>query len=121
MAIKVLDGCTRTGQGEAIVDAPAGAEGPSGSGLKNHLALAVAATIFFVPPMGFVAWKAAARVDERLAAGDASGAAAASRKAARWAWASIGLGAVLYLVLFTVLYYQLKALGLGLRALWPSL
>jgi hypothetical protein len=101
------------------VEPPTGADGAPESPVKNHLVLAVVATIFFVPPLGFVAWKAAARVDERLAAGDGAGAATAARKAARWAWASIAIGAVLYPVLLVILYQQLKALGLGLRAVWP--
>jgi hypothetical protein len=107
------------GPGRSIVEPPIEDVGPPKTPAKNHLPLAVVATVFFVPPMGYVAWKAALRVDERLAAGDVEAARVESRKAARWAWASIAIGAVLYPILLVILYHQLKALGLGLRSVWP--
>jgi hypothetical protein len=101
------------------VEPPTEADGPTVTRVKNHLPLAVVATIFFVPPLGIVAWKAALRVDERLREGDVAGASAASRRAARWSWASIAIGAVLYPILLVILIQQLEALGLELRSVWP--
>jgi len=73
---------------------------PSAVFVPNHLVWAILTTLFCCLPLGVVSIVYAAQVDGRRAAGDLAGAFEASRKAARWAWASALAGPVLLLLWF---------------------
>ncbi|MBX6314147.1 MAG: CD225/dispanin family protein [Isosphaeraceae bacterium] len=68
--------------------------------IPNYLALATLATVLCCPATGIVALVHAAKVSSYLEAGDLEAARAASRKARRWAWASVWLG--LAMILLTI-------------------
>lgn len=61
---------------------------------KNHLVMAILATLCCCLPSGIVAIVFAAQVDGKWAAGDQAGALDYSEKAKLWGFVSIGLGLV---------------------------
>lgn len=74
--------------------------------VKNHLVMAILATLFCCLPFGVVGIIFATQVNSKLAAGDFAGAQQASKNAALWSWLAIG-GAVLLVILYVVLFVVL--------------
>ncbi|MDZ4168423.1 MAG: CD225/dispanin family protein [Coriobacteriia bacterium] len=70
--------------------------------VKNHLVMAILATVLCCIPLGAVGIIYAAQVNSKLASGDYAGAQRASKNALIWSWVAIGgglIGGVLYAVL----------------------
>ncbi len=75
--------------------------------IKNHLVMAILATLLCCVPLGAVGIIFASQVNSKLAAGDIAGAERASKNALLWSWLAIGGGA-----LAGVLYAAIVALGI---------
>jgi hypothetical protein len=75
--------------------------------MKNHLVLAILATLFCCLPFGVVGIIFATQVNSKLAAGDYAGAQKASKAAATWSWLAVGAGA-----LMGILYGALMTFGI---------
>lgn len=62
--------------------------------VKNHLVMAILATLFCCVPLGAVGIVFASQVNSKLAVGDVAGAQKASKNALLWSWIAIGSGFV---------------------------
>lgn len=62
--------------------------------VKNHLVMAILATLFCCLPFGVVGIVFASQVNGKLAVGDYAGAQRASKAALVWSWVAIGAGIV---------------------------
>lgn len=65
---------------------------PPGATVPNYLVFAILATVLCCLPTGIVAIVYSAQVNNKLMAGDYTGAQAASGNARLWCWISLGLG-----------------------------
>lgn len=76
--------------------------------IKNHLVMAILATLFCCWPFGLAGIIFATQVNKKLAMGDVMGAQKASKNAALWSWLAIGGG-----LLAIIAYVILMALGIA--------
>jgi len=78
---------------------------PPGTTVPNYLAFSILATILCCLPAGIPAIIYSAQVNSKLLAGDLAGAQAASNNAKLWCWISfgLGLGAVVFFVMISML------------------
>lgn len=76
--------------------------GASGASIPNYLVLAIL-SIFCCWPLAIVAIINATKVNNLAAAGDTSGAMAASAAAKKWAYITIGVGGAIWVVV--IIFY----------------
>jgi len=86
-------------------NAPAG-DAPS---VGNSLVWSILATLFCCLPTGIVAIVYAAQVNTKVAHGDIAGARESARNAAMWSWISFGLGLLVSLAYFGLVFIGIAA------------